>query len=145
MAITSALCTSYKTELARALHDHTASTGHAFKLALYSSSATLSAATTAYSATNEITNAAGIAYVAGGVTLTSVTPVASGTTAVLDFADPSWTTASFTARGCLIYNSSSSNRAVLTNDFGSDKTVSVGAFTLTMPTPDSSNAIIRLA
>jgi hypothetical protein len=145
MAITSALCTSFKVELGQALHNFTASTGNTFKLALYTSSATLSASTTAYSSTNEITNTAGTAYTAGGVTLTSVTPVASSTTAVFDFADPSWTSASFTARGCLIYNSSASNRAVMVNDFGADKTVSSGAFTLTMPTPDSANAVIRLA
>ena len=145
MAITSAICTSFKQEILVATHDFTASTGDTFKIALYTSSATLGASTTAYSATNETTNDAGSAYVAGGNSLTSVTPTTSGTTAFCDFADTSWTSASFTANGCLIYNSSKSNKAVCAIAFGSDKTATNGTFTIQFPTADASNAIIRLA
>lgn len=142
MAITQAMCTSFKKESWQALHDFTASTGHAFKIALYTSSATLDATTTAYSATNEIS---GTGYTAGGAALSQVTPTTSGTTAFVDFADVSWTTASFTARGALIYNSTNSNRAVAVLDFGADKTVSSGTFTIVFPTADASNAILRFA
>jgi hypothetical protein len=145
MAITSAICTSFKQEILVATHDFTNTTGDTFKLALYTSSATLGASTTAYSATNETTNDAGSAYVAGGNSLTSVTPTTSGTTAFCDFADTSWTSASFTANGCLIYNSSKSNKAVCAIAFGSDKTATNGTFTIQFPTADASNAIIRLA
>jgi hypothetical protein len=145
MAITSAICTSFKQEILVATHDFTASTGDTFKLALYTSSATLGAATTAYSVTNETTNDAGSAYVAGGNTLTSVTPTTSGTTAFCDFADTSWSSASFTANGCLIYNSSKSDKAVCAIAFGSDKTATNGTFTIQFPTADASTAIIRLA
>ena len=145
MAITSAICTSFKQQILVGTHDFTATTGDTFKLALYTSSATLGAATTAYSATNEITNDAGSAYVAGGQALTSVTPTTSGTTAFCDFDDISWTSASFTANGCLIYNSSKSNKAVCAIAFGSDKTATNGTFTIQFPTADASNAIIRLA
>jgi hypothetical protein len=113
---------------------------------LYTSSATLGASTTAFSATNEITNSSGTAYTSGGATLTSVTPVASSTTAVCDFNDVSYTSASFTANGALIYNSSASgNPACAVIAFGGDKTVSSGTFTIQFPTADSTNAIIRLA
>lgn len=142
MAITQAMPTSFKQEILVGTHNFTTSTGDTFKIALYTSSATLGAGTTAYSATNEVS---GTGYVAGGNTLTSVTPTTSGTTALVDFADTSWSNASFTARGALIYNSSKSNRAVAVLDFGEDKTVSSGTFTIQFPTADSSNAIIRIA
>ena len=145
MAITSAICTSFKQQILVGTHDFTATTGDTFKLALYTSSATLGAATTAYSATNEITNDAGSAYVAGGQALTSVTPTTSGTTAFCDFDDISWTSASFTANGCLIYNDTNGDRAVCAIAFGSDKTVTSGTFTIQFPTADASNAIIRIA
>ena len=145
MAITSAICNSFKQEILVATHDFTSSTGDTFKLALYTSSATLGASTTAYADTNEITNTAGTAYVAGGQDLTSTTPVLDSSTAVCDFNDISWTSASFTANGCLIYNSSKSNKAVCAIAFGSDKTVTTGTFTIQFPTADSSNAIIRIA
>lgn len=142
MAITTALCTSFKQELGVGTHDFTASTGDTFKIALYTSSATLGASTTAYTASNEIS---GTGYTATGSSLTSVTPTTSGTTAIFDFNDVSWSSASFTARGALIYNSSKSNKAVAAIDFGSDKTVTSGTFTIQFPTPDSTNAIIRIA
>ena len=145
MAITSAICNSFKQEILVATHDFTASTGDTFKLALYTSSATLGASTTAYSATNEITNTSGTAYTAGGENLTSTTPVLDSSTAVCDFNDISWTSASFTANGCLIYNSSKSNKAVCAIAFGSDKTVTTGTFTIQFPTADASNAIVRIA
>lgn len=142
MAITQAICNSWKTEILRALHDFTASTGHTFKLALYTSSATLSASTTAYTATNE---ASGTGYTAGGATLTSVTPALSSSTAVCDFADVTFSSASLTARGAMIYNSSASNRAVAVYDFGSDKTSTAADFTVVFPAADASNAIIRIS
>src|SRR5210317_2095538 len=145
MAITSAICNSFKQEILVATHDFTASTGDTFKIALFTSSATLGASTTAYSVTNEITNDAGSAYTAGGENLTSTTPVLDSSTAVCDFNDISWTSASFTANGCLIYNSSKSNKAVCAIAFGSDKTVTTGTFTIQFPTADASNAIIRIA
>jgi hypothetical protein len=146
MAITSAICNSFKTEILTAVHNFTASTGNTFNLALYTSSATLSKSTTAYSATNEITNTSGTAYTAKGNALTSVTPVLSTDTAVCDFADTSWTSASFTANGCLIFNDSASgDPAVCAIAFGGDKTVSSGTFTIQFPTADASDAIIRIA
>ena len=145
MAITSAICNSFKQEILVGTHDFTASSGDTFKLALYTSSATLGAGTTAYATTNEITNTSGSAYSAGGKSLTSVTPVLDSSTAVCDFSDISWTSASFTANGCLIYNSSQSNKAVCVIAFGSDKTATNGTFQIQFPTADASNAIIRLA
>jgi hypothetical protein len=146
MAITSAVCTSFKVELLKGVHNFTATTGNTFKIALYTSSATLGASTTAYSTSNEITNSSGTAYTAGGATLTSVTPAASSTTAVCDFADVSYTSASFTANGALIYNDSASgDPAVCSIAFGSDKTVTSGTFTIQFPTADSTDAIIRIA
>ena len=145
MAITSAICTSFKQEILVGTHNLTATTGDTFKIALFTSSATLGASTTAYSTSNEITNSSGTAYTAGGATLTSVTPTTSGTTAFCDFADVSYTSASFTANGALIYNSSQSNKAVAVIAFGGDKTVSSGTFTIQFPTADASNAIIRIA
>ena len=145
MAITSAICTSFKQEILVGTHNLTATTGDTFKIALFTSSATLGASTTAYSTSNEITNSSGTAYTAGGATLTSVTPTTSGTTAICDFADVSFTSASFTANGALIYNSSQSDKAVAAIAFGSDKTVTSGTFTIQFPTADATNAISRIA
>jgi hypothetical protein len=145
MAVTQAMCTSFKGEVMQALHNFTASTGNTFKIALYTSTATYGAATTAYSATNEITNTSGTAYTAGGSSLTNITPTTSGTTGFADFADVSWSSASFTANGAMIYNSTNSNRAVITLAFGGDKVVSAGTFTIVFPTADATNAIIRIA
>ena len=145
MANTSAICNSFKQEVLVATHNFTASTGNTFKLALYTSSATLNKSTTAYSTSNEISNTSGSAYSAGGAALTSVTPVLSTDTAVCDFADLSFTSASFTANGCLIYNDTNADRAVCAIAFGSDKTVTSGTFTIQFPTADASNAILRIA
>ena len=146
MAITSVICNSFKAEVLQALHNFTASSGNSFKLALYTSSATLNKSTTAYSSTNEISNTSGSAYVAGGKALTSVTPALSTDTACCDFADVSFTSASFTTRGCLIYNETASgDPSVCAIDFGGDKTVSSGTFTIQFPTADANNAILRIA
>ena len=145
MAITSAICTSFKQELLVGTHNFTATSGNTFKIALFTSSASLGAGTTAYSTSNEITNSSGTAYTAGGATLTSVTPTTDGTTAVCDFADVSVSSASFTANGCVIYNDSQSDKACAVVAFGSDKPVTSGTFTIQFPTADASNAIIRLA
>ena len=145
MAITSAICTSFKVELLKGVHNFTATTGNTFKIALYDSDATLGASTTAFTTSEEITNTSGTAYTSGGATLTSVTPVASSTTAICDFLDVSFSSASFTANGALIYNSSESNAAVAAIAFGSDKTATNGTFTIQFPAADASNAIIRLA
>jgi len=145
------MCTSFKLELLNGTHAFTTSVTRAttaadtFKMALYTSSATLDATTTAYTTSNETTNTSGTAYVAGGNTLTGSTTSSSGTTSFVDFADSSWTSATFTARGALIYNSTQSNKSVVVLDFGSDKSVSAGTFTVVFPTADASNAIIRLA
>lgn len=145
MAITSAVCTSFKQEILVGTHNFTATSGNAFKIALYTSSASLGAGTTAYSTSNEITNASGTAYTAGGASLTSVTPTTDGTTAVCDFADVSFSSASFTANGALIYNDTQSDKAVAVIAFGGDKTVTSGTFTIQFPTADATNAIIRIA
>ncbi len=145
MAITSAICSSFKQELLQGKHSFESSGGHTFKIALFDSDATLGASTTDNSTSEEITNTSGTAYTSGGATLTSVTPVASSTTAVCDFSDVSYTSASFTANGALIYNSSDSNAAVCAIAFGSDKTATNGTFTIQFPTADATNAIIRLA
>lgn len=142
MAITTAFTTSSKQELMVGTHNFTNSSGDAFKCALYTSSATLSAATTAYSSTNEVS---GTGYSAGGNTLTNVTPSTSGTTAFTDFSDTSWSTSTITARGMEIYNSTDSNKANSVHDFGADKTSTAGTFTVVFPTADASNAIIRIA
>jgi len=156
MAITQAICTSFKQEILQGIHNltngsgggttTTTGTGNTFKLALYTSSATLGASTTAYSTTNEVS---GTGYTAGGGTLTNVTPSTSGTTALTDFADLTFSSGAITARGALIYNSStaagSADRAVLVLDFGGDKTSTAGDFTIQFPTADASNAIIRIA
>lgn len=140
MAISAAICTSYKMEALQGIH----LAADVYKLALYSSSATLGASTTAYTATNEVPNGSG--YATGGTTLTGFTVSnPSGTTAILDFStDASWASASFTARGALLYNSSRSNKAVAVLDFGSDITATAGTFTVTFPTADAANALIRL-
>ena len=145
MAITSAICTSFKQEILVGTHNFTATSGNTFKIALYTSSASLGASTTAYGTSNEITNSSGTAYTAGGATLTSVTPTTSGTTALCDFADVSFSSASFTANGALIYNDTQSDKAVAVIAFGGDKTVTSGTFTIQFPAADASNAIIRIA
>lgn len=142
MAISTAMATSFKSELLQAIHNFLLTGGDTFKLALYTSAATLGASTTAYSATNE---ASGTNYSAGGSTLTRIDPTTSGTTAFTDFADLVFSTVTITARGCLIYNSTDSNKAVSSHDFGADKTATAGDFTVQFPTADASNAILRLA
>jgi hypothetical protein len=143
MAITSAICNSFKTEILTGTHNFSASGGNTFNLALYTSDASLSKSTTAYTTSNEVS---GSGYTAKGNALTSVDPALSTDTAVCDFADTSFTSASFTARGCLIFNDSASgDPAVCAIDFGSDKTVTSGTFTIQFPTADASNAIIRIA
>jgi hypothetical protein len=143
MAITQAMCTSFKKELMTGTHNFTTSTGNTFKLALYTSSATLDATTTAYSATNE---ASGTGYSAGGGTLTNVTPTTSGTTALTDFADLTFSSATITANGALIYNDTAAgDPSVVVLAFGGDKTSTAGDFTIQFPTADASNAIIRIA
>jgi len=146
MAITQAMCTSFKKELLEAKHNFLLSSGNTFKIALYTSSATMSASTTAYATTNEISNTAGSAYSAKGNTLTRIDPSSSGTTALTDFADTSWTTATFTARGALIFNEDTTgDTSVLVLDFGADKSASAGTFAIAFPAADASNAIIRIA
>ena len=156
MAITQAVTTSFKSELLQGIHNFhngsgggtttTTGTGNTFKIALFTSSATMSASTTAYATTNEVS---GTGYTAGGNTLTNVDPTTSGTTALTDFADTTWSSSTITARGALIYNSSttagSANRAVCALDFGADKTSTSGDFTIQFPAADASNAIIRIA
>ena len=146
MTISSAICNSFKQEILVGTHNFTASSGNAFKLAMYTSSASLGAGTTAYSSSNEISNSSGSAYTAGGKEITSVTPALDGSTACCDFADVSFTSASFTANGCLIFNDSAAgDPSVCAIAFGGDKTVSSGTFTIQFPTADASNAIIRIA
>jgi hypothetical protein len=138
------MCTSFKQELLTGTHDFTNSTGNTFKLALYDNNASFTAATTAYTATNEVGDSG--TYAAGGGTLTNVTPTSSGTTAFTDFADLSFTSATITARGALIYNDTAAgDPSVVVLDFGSDKSSTSGTFTIIFPTADASNAIIRIA
>ncbi len=137
------MCTSFKTELLTGTHDFTNSTGNTFNIALYTNSASFTAATTAYTATNEVT---GSGYTAKGNALTNVTPTSGGTTAFTDFADSTWSTATITARGAMIFNDSASgDPSVVILDFGGDKTSTAGEFKIVMPTADSTNAIIRIA
>jgi len=141
------MCTSFKQELLQAKHDFTASTGHTFKLAMYDNNASFTAATTDYTATDEVS---GTGYTAGGGTLTNVTPTTSGTTALTDFDDLTFSSSTITARGALIYNTtagggSGTTESVVVLDFGSDKSSSAGDFTIVFPTADASNAIIRIA
>ena len=143
MAITQAMATSFKVQILGGDFDFSSGTADTFKIALFTSAATLGAATTAYATTNEVT---GTNYVAGGNTLTiSANPTSTGTTAFLDFADTTWANATITARGALIYKSGGGNPAVAVLDFGSDKTSTAGDFTIVFPAADASNAIIRIA
>jgi hypothetical protein len=142
MAITQAMCTSFKKELLEGVHNFKNSGGSTFKLALFTSSASLDAATTAYSTSNEVT---GTGYTAGGAALTRVDPSTSGTTALTDFADLTFSTATITANGAVIYNDGASDAAVIVLAFGGDKTSTAGDFTIQFPTADASNAIIRIA
>ena len=147
MAITQAMCTSFKQELLQGKHNFTNSSGHTFKLALFTSSASLGAGTAVYSPSNE---ASGSGYSAGGGTLTNVTPTTSCTTAFTDFANLTFSTATVTANGALIYNTTSgggsgTTDAVIVLAFGGDKTSTAGDFTIQFPTADASNAIIRIA
>lgn len=135
------LCTSFKKELMEGLHDMNVG-ANTYKLALYDNTATLDASTTVYTTTGEIS---GTGYTAGGGTLTNIDPTTIGTTAIADFDDLIFSTATITARGALIYNSTNGNRAVCVLDFGSDKTSTAGDFTIVFPTADASNAIIRIA
>ena len=140
MAITQAMCTSFKKEVLQAVHNFSASGGHTFKIALYTSSATIGADTTAFTTSNE---ASGTAYVSGGNTLTNVEPSSGSTTGFCDFADTFWNSSSITARGALIYNSSQSNKAVCVLNFGSDIT-SNPDFGVRFPVNDADTAIIRI-
>jgi hypothetical protein len=147
VAITTAMCTSFKAELLEGKHDFNASSGHTFKIALFTSSATLGAATTDYSTSNEVV---GSGYTAGGNTLTNIDPTTSGTTAFTDFSDTTFSTATITANGALIYNTTldggtGTTNAVAALAFGGDKTSTNGDFTIQFPTADASNAIIRIA
>ena len=142
MAISTAFCTSFKQQLMQGQHNFTLSTGNTFKIALYTSAATLGASTTAYSATNEVS---GTNYTAGGNTLTNVTPTTSGTTAYTDFADTTWSASTITANGALIYNANASNASTVVLAFGSDKSSSNGDFTIVFPTANATDAIIRIA
>ena len=137
------MCTSFKQELMEGVHNFKLSGGSTFKLAMYDNNASFTAATTAYTATDEVS---GTGYSAGGGTLTRVDPTTSGTTAFTDFADLTFSSATVTARGALIYNDSAAgDPSVVVLDFGSDKTSTAGDFTIVFPTADASNAIIRIA
>lgn len=147
MAITSALCTSFKKELLERKHDFNSTSGHTFKIALYTSAATLGASTTDYSTTDEVV---GTGYTAGGVTLTNIDPTSSGTTAFIDFADATWASATITANGAIIYNTttdggSGTTNAVAVIAFGGDKTSTNGDFVVQFPVADATNAIVRIA
>ena len=150
MAITQAMCTSFKMEILKGTHNFT-NAANSFKLALYaisaggksSTTATLGAPTTAFTTTGEVASSG--TYVTGGLALTNVTPTTSGTTAFADFADTSWTSATFTTRGAIIYNTNDSNSAVMIIDFGADFSVSGGTFTVEFPTAGASTAILRIA
>lgn len=142
MAIVQAMCTSFKQALLDGEMDFSSDTSQVFKIALFTSSATLGAATTAYTTSNEVT---GSGYTAGGNTLTVVAPTTSGTTAFIDFNDTTWSAATITARGALIYKSGGSNPAVAVLDFGADIASTNGDFTIQFPAADASNAILRIA
>ncbi len=151
MAISQAMVTSFKVEILNGIHAFGSAVIRAsaapdvFKLALYTSSATLGAATTAYTTSDEVSSS-GTNYTAGGLTLTiSQVPTSTGTTAFLDFDDLTFPSATLTARGALIYNATQSNKAVAVLDFGSDKTSTAGNFTIQFPTPNSTSAILRIA
>ena len=137
------MCTSFKVEILKAVHNFTNSTGNTFRCAMYTNSASFTAATTAYTATNEVT---GTAYVAKGNALVNVTPTSTSTTAFTDFSDTTWSSSTITARGAMIYNdSATADPSVVILDFGSDKSSSSGDFTIVFPTADSTSAIIRIA
>ena len=143
------MCTSFKKELLYGVHDFDLANGDTFKIALYTNSASFTAATTAYTTSNEVS---GTGYSAGGGALTNVDPTSSGTTALTDFQDETFSSATITARGALIYNTtpnttslSVTNPTVVVLDFGADKTSTAGDFTIVFPTADASNAIIRIA
>ena len=137
------MCTSFKKELLEGVHNFKNSGGNTFKLAMYTNSASFTAATTAYTTSNEVS---GTGYTAGGASLTRVDPTTSSTTAFTDFSDLTFSTATVTARGALIYNDSASgDPTVVVLDFGGDKTSTAGDFTIVFPTVDASNAIIRIA
>ena len=142
MAISTTMVTSFKKELFEAVHNFLLTGGDAFKLALYVAAATLDATTTAYSVTNE---ASGTNYTAGGAALTRIDPTSSGTTGFTDFADLVFSNVTITARGCLIYNSTDTNKAVSTHDFGADKTATAGDMTIQFPVADASTAVLRIA
>jgi len=143
MAITQAMCTSFKKEILEAKHNFLNSGGSVFKIPLYTSSASLGAATTAYTTSAETS---GTNYTAKGNTLTRIDPSASGTTALTDFADTTWSSSTITARGAMIFNEDTSgDTSVLILDFGSDKSSSSGDFVIQFPAADASNAIIRIA
>lgn len=138
MAITSAVCNSFKQELFGGIHDVDTDV---IKMALYTSAATLGASTTSYTTSNEVV---GVGYVAGGNTLTGATISLDGSVAIVDFSDTTWSSATITARGAMIYNSSKSNKAIAIIDFGADKTSTNGSFVVQMPVADASNAIVRI-
>lgn len=146
MASTTAICTSYKVDLLFARHNFAASGGNQMRLALYTSTATNGAATTAYSATNEVS---GTGYTAKGNALVNIDPISSGTTAFTDFPDTTFSNATITAASCLIYNDSATtpvaDASIQVHDFGGDKTSTAADFTIQFPTPDASDAIIRIA
>lgn len=146
MAITSAICTSFKKELLERKHDFNASGGHTFKIALYTSAATLDASTTNYTTSNEVV---GTGYTAGGMVLTNVDPAISGTTAFIDFDDATWSNATLTAAGALIYNTTADGGTGTTNavaviSFGGDKTSTNGDFVVQFPVAGASTAIVRI-
>lgn len=149
MAATTALPTSFKVELMTGTHNFTNSTGHSFKMALIKAgmAGTYGAASTNYSdITGNSDEASGTGYSAGGAALTNVTPTSSGTTAYTSFSSPvTWSTATISAAACMIYNTSASNKAVYVGDFGGTVTSTAGTFTVTLPTANSSSAIIRIA
>lgn len=148
MAITQAMATSFKLEILDGIHAfgttviRAGTTPDTFKIALYTSAASLNAATTTYTTSGEVV---GTGYTAGGNTLVNVAPTSSGTTAFCDFNDTTWANATITARGAMIYNSTQSNKCVAVFDFGADKTSTDGDFTVIFPTPDASNAVLRIA
>jgi len=137
------MCTSFKVEILKAVHDFTNSSGNTFNIAMYTNSASFTAATTAFTTSNEVT---GTAYTTKGNTLVNVTPTSSSTTALTDFSDSTWSSSTITARGAMIFNDTASgDPSVVILDFGSDKSSSSGDFTIVFPTADSSSAIIRIA
>ena len=147
MAITSAVCTSFKKELLERKHDFNVTSGHTFKIALFTSAATLGASTTNYTTTNEVV---GTGYTAGGITLTNIDPTSSGTTAFIDFNDATFSSATITAAGALIYNTTTDGGTGTTNavaviSFGADKTSTNGDFVVQFPVADATNAILRIA